>query len=94
MKELTAGMFARSLAGHDKGKLYIVTAVDGDVVYLADCKIRLTTNPKKKKRKHIQPDFTVSDTILEREMHGLPLREEDIRKAIKTKEVSKCQRQM
>ena len=77
MKELTAGMFARSLAGHDKGKLYIVTAVDGDVVYLADGKIRLTTNPKKKKRKHIQPDFTVSDTILEREMQDVYKRQRE-----------------
>lgn len=95
MKELTAGMFARSLAGHDKGKLYIVTAADGEFVYLADGRLRLTTNPKRKKRKHVQPDFTIADIILERQSNRLPIREEDIRKAIKTKEVCKeCQRQM
>lgn len=80
-------MFARSLAGHDKGKLYIITAVDGEIVYLADGKMRLTANPKKKKRRHIQPEFTISDIISENLASGQAILDEEIRKAIKTKEV-------
>lgn len=87
MKELAAGMFARSLAGHDKGKLYIITAVDGNIVYLADGKTRLVSNPKKKKRRHIQPEFTISDIIRERLVSGQAVQDVEIRKAIKTKEV-------
>lgn len=87
MKELTAGMFARSLAGHDKGKLYVITGVEGAFVYLADGRLRPTAKPKKKRRIHIQPDCTVSPILRERLDAGLPIREEDIRKAIKAKEV-------
>lgn len=87
MRELTTGMFARSLAGHDRGKLYVVTETDRQFVYLADGKIRHTARPKRKKRKHIQPDYEIAECIAQRQADGLTIREEDIRKAIKTKEV-------
>lgn len=103
MKKMTSGILARSLAGHDKGKLYVVTALDGDYVYLADGIIRTNLNPKRKKRIHVQPDYAVSDRIRERQALGLAIRDEDIRdtlrehqlgqmadqqrKSVKTKEV-------
>ena len=34
MKQLVKGMYARSLAGHDKGKLYIIIEADEAYVYL------------------------------------------------------------
>ena len=43
-----------SLAGHDKGKLYAVSAADGRYVYLSDGKARKLGNPKKKNVKHIK----------------------------------------
>lgn len=48
------GMLAKSLAGHDKDKIYVITAMDEDFVYLADGKIRQIDHPKKKKKKHVQ----------------------------------------
>lgn len=48
------GMLAKSKAGHDKGKIYIIYKVDETYVYLVDGKIRLLDNPKRKKRKHVQ----------------------------------------
>ena len=36
MREIRAYMFARSLAGHDKGKLYVVLRREGDYLYLTD----------------------------------------------------------
>ena len=41
MRPASAGMFARSLAGHDKGRLFVVVRVEEPYVYLADGKNRL-----------------------------------------------------
>ena len=49
-----AGMLARSKAGHDKGKVYVIIEVDDTYVYLADGSIRTLDRLKKKKKKHIQ----------------------------------------
>ena len=48
------GMLAKSKAGHDKGKVYVIYDVDETYVYLVDGSIRLLENPKRKKRKHVQ----------------------------------------
>ena len=48
------GMLAKSKAGHDKGKVYVIYQLDETYVYLVDGQIRTTENPKKKKRKHVQ----------------------------------------
>lgn len=48
------GMLAKSKAGHDKDKLYVIIRTGPSYVYLADGKIRTINKPKKKKRKHIQ----------------------------------------
>ena len=49
-----AGMLARSKAGHDKAKMYIIKEVDDTYVYLVDGRIRTRVHPKKKKKKHVQ----------------------------------------
>ena len=44
----------RSNAGRDKGKLFVVLAVDGeDYLLLADGKSRKVESPKRKKRRHV-----------------------------------------
>lgn len=48
------GMLARSVAGHDAGKVYMIVRADGEYVYLADGRIRTLDRLKKKKEKHIQ----------------------------------------
>ena len=50
MKQMETGMFARSLAGRDAGKLYVVLRDDGGFVYLADGKNRMLDRPKKKEK--------------------------------------------
>lgn len=47
-----AGMLARSKAGHDKAKMYIIKEVDDTYVYLVDGRIRTLVHPKKEK--HVQ----------------------------------------
>lgn len=54
MVTMETGMLARSLAGHDRNKLYIIIRTDTEYVWLADGRCRTLENPKKKKKKHIQ----------------------------------------
>ena len=54
MDRIEIGMLAKSKAGHDKGHVYVIYEVDETYVYLVDGKIRTLSNPKKKKRKHVQ----------------------------------------
>lgn len=48
------GMLAKSLAGHDEGKIYVILKEEDTYVYLIDGDIRKLDNPKKKKKKHVQ----------------------------------------
>lgn len=43
-----------SLAGHDRGQLFLVLKEEGDFVLLADGKGRKLATPKRKRRKHVQ----------------------------------------
>ena len=54
MDRYKAGMLARSKAGHDTGKVYVIIEVDDTYVYLADGSIRTLGHLKKKKKKHVQ----------------------------------------
>lgn len=78
------GMFAISKAGHDKGKMYLVVGEDETTVDLADGRIRMLDNPKKKKKKHVQIVKKDFDTVL---MHKLLEKEtiynEEIKHAIR-----------
>ena len=54
MIEYKLGYFASSLCGHDKGRIYMIVSEDGEMVGLCDGTHRCVSNPKKKKKKHIQ----------------------------------------
>lgn len=69
------GMLARSKAGHDAGKVYVIMDVDDAYVYLADGRIRTSERPKKKKIKHIQ--------LIEREYNVSSADDAQIRRIIK-----------
>ena len=87
MVDYKKGYFAKSLAGHDKGKLYIIIEEkndSSDFVFLSDGELKPMDKPKKKRIKHIQVIKTVDEgigTIIEK---GQELRNEDIKRAIKT----------
>jgi ribosomal protein L14E/L6E/L27E len=96
MVEYRKGYFARSLAGHDKGKLYIIiegtkeTGTD-DFVYLTDGKTKTLDKPKKKKVKHIQVIHTLDESLKKLFESGQPIRDENIKYAIKEYEKSRNQ---
>jgi len=54
IERFETGMLAKSIAGHDKGRVYVILKTDETYVYLVDGRIRLIDKPKKKKKKHVQ----------------------------------------
>lgn len=83
MREFVRGMLARSKAGHDIGKLYVVMDVDTEYVYLADGVSRTVDKTKKKKRKHIQIIYKIPAFLQEVMSEGREMQNEHIKKAIK-----------
>ena len=51
--EIAQSNIVRSDAGRDKGKLFVVLAVEGEYLLLADGKSRKVESPKRKKRRHV-----------------------------------------
>lgn len=49
-----SGMLAISLAGHDKGKVYVIINEVGEYIYLCDGKNRPLDKLKQKNKKHVQ----------------------------------------
>ena len=51
--EIVRSNIVRSDAGRDRGKLFVVLAVEGEYLLLADGKGRKVESPKRKKRRHV-----------------------------------------
>ena len=51
--DIATSNIVRSDAGRDKGKLFVVLAVEGEYLLLADGKSRKVESPKRKKRRHV-----------------------------------------
>ena len=63
--EYRVGQLVRSKAGRDKGVDFVGVKSDNGYVYVADGRMRKLENPKKKKIKHIQGSYKVSDSLAE-----------------------------
>ena len=74
--EIERGSLVYSIAGRDKGSLFLVLKRDDDFVYLADGKLRRIENPKKKKLKHVNK----TNTLLELELENIS--NSDVRKSL------------
>ncbi len=94
MIQIERGMFARSLAGHDKGQLYVIWDYDETFVYLTDGRIRTTDRLKKKKRKHVQISAEKVQIPKDCRTAAQNSMNAEIRKAIKVKEDKTCQNLM
>ncbi len=62
--EYRVGQVVRSIAGRDNGTAYVVIRTEGNYVYVADGAIRKLENLKKKKIKHIQGSYKISEEIV------------------------------
>ena len=83
MREFVKGMLAKSKAGHDTGKIYVVIHADSEFVYLADGIHRTLEKLKKKRRKHIQIIYKIPSVLQERMQGEMEMQNEHIKKAIK-----------
>ena len=81
--EKKMGMLATSLAGHDKGKTYVVLSVDEQYVYLVDGTFKTLQNPKKKKMKHVQMNHIVSAWIQNLMNENKKINDSDIIRALR-----------
>ncbi len=84
MVTIMIGMLAYSKAGHDGQTLYMIVGEEDGYVYLSDGRLKPLAHPKKKNKKHIQPvrqDY--GGDVRERLLAGKPVRDEEIRRAIK-----------
>ncbi len=81
--ELEKGMLAISKAGHDKDCWYVVLNIEETNVFLVNGKNRTIENPKRKKRKHLQPVNEVPEILQEKLQKKEPWTNEEIKRAIK-----------
>lgn len=84
MVRIEAGMLARSKAGHDRNKLYIIIRSDAEYVWLADGVFRTIEKPKKKKKKHIQVVHRIPKPVQSALGSGETLLNEHIKTAIES----------
>lgn len=82
MTDYRFGKLAISKAGHDKSKVYVIMSEEDEYVYLVDGKIRTISNPKKKKKKHIQIIHSVDHDLMAEKENGT-LTNEKIKRVIK-----------
>ncbi len=75
-------MTALSLAGHDKGQIYVIIEANAEYVYLADGKYKTIAVPKRKNRKHIQINHDADQILIEKKNAGT-LADSDIRRVVK-----------
>lgn len=81
--EYTIGQVVYSKGGRDKGKPFIITAVEGEYVYLADGNLRKLEKPKKKKQKHVQMTKFVHEQVKQKLETKSYILDADIKKALK-----------
>lgn len=79
---LTKGNVVRSVAGHDKGDLFLILREEGDFVWLADGKRRKIETPKKKRRKHVVSAGVWTHPVTVRLQEGGPVLDSEIRRAL------------
>lgn len=83
MNEELKWCFAKSLAGHDKGTVYIIKEIDSVYAYLTDGKNKLIDSPKKKKIRHIQIVKHKDSNLESKHKNHVSIMNEDIKRAIK-----------
>ena len=80
--EIAAADIVRSGAGHDRGKLFVVLAVEGDTLLLADGKSRKTASPKRKKRRHVQLVSALGGRLSEKIKSSEKITDSELRRAL------------
>lgn len=75
-------IFAKSLSGHDRNQIYMISEVNEKVVFLVNGTTKTLAAPKKKSRKHIQIIRKLPREVME--CFVAEVTDVTIKKAIKT----------
>ena len=84
MVRIEEGMLARSIAGHDQGRLYVIIRRDAEYVWLVDGILRTVEKPKKKKIRHIQVIHRYAEPVRKALEQKEPLQNEPIKQLIQS----------
>ncbi len=71
-----------SLAGRDKGRLFVVIETEPNFVYLVDGKLRKVESPKRKRTKHIEYAGELNTRLAEKINSGEKVLNSEIRRAL------------
>lgn len=74
----TAGL-VKSLAGHDKGELYIIISVQEEYVSLSEGRKHPISKPKRKNKKHLQLINICDEGLRKKLTEGEAVTDEEIR---------------
>ncbi len=77
------GKVVRSKAGRDEGRMFVVTALDGDFVYVADGDTHKIETQKRKRIKHLFVTEETISSLQEKLEAGAPVENCELRKALK-----------
>lgn len=81
--DLRPGQVVISLAGRDRGRKMIVVRLEGDRwVWVADGDLRRSANPKRKNRRHVQPQDQVDAELARRLAEGRTVTDPEVRQAL------------
>lgn len=83
MRGVSIGQVVKSIAGRDKGRLYMVVGVEGRMLLLVDGFSRKLRRPKRKNILHVQLTNVVNLDIKNRLQRGGLVRDEEIHNFIK-----------
>lgn len=82
--DLRPGQVVVSLAGRDRGRRLIVLRVQGDRwVWVADGDLRRSANPKRKNRRHVQPQDRVDPGLAQKLAEGRTVTDQEVREALR-----------
>ena len=80
--EIAQSNIVRSDAGRDKGKLFVVLAVEGEYLLLADGKSRRVEAPKRKKRRHVLFVAAEETRVSEKIKHNEKVTNSELRRTL------------
>ena len=83
MNGIQIGGVVLSTQGRDKGMYFVVTATEGNTVFLADGGMRKLARPKKKNSKHISDSGVRLDAIAAKLTAGKKVFDSEVKSALR-----------
>ena len=83
MNSIQIGSVVLSTQGRDKGKYFVITAIDDKAVYLVDGGMRRLASPKRKNPRHVSDSGVRLDTIATKLIEGKKVFDSEIKSALR-----------